>query len=161
MTKLARFHCSMRAVLCLQWLQVSWRVFHRDGEGKHLTHANNHISNNTLRTLSQSWSPTSSFVVGGANRLSLIAKRNRSNDSHVSFSSFWDTCTVCWIVLKTRWQSTACRLIKSGPEVAKRLTLIQWSNTSLIYRYCLGTKMLDLAKITKKTTSKKYSFTLE
>jgi len=58
--RLTRFHCSMRATRCRQFMHVSLKVFQRGGDGKHRAHASNHTSNSTLSTRSHSWSPTSS-----------------------------------------------------------------------------------------------------
>lgn len=73
-------------------------------------------SKSTLNTLSQSWSATSSLTVGGESRVSFIANRNRSSTSQVSFSNILESCAICWSVLNTLWQKTACLCIVSNSE---------------------------------------------
>lgn len=72
-------------------------------------------SNKTLKTLSHNWSATSSLTVGGASSVSLMANRNKSNDSHVSRSKIFDSCATCCRVRNTRWHKTAWRLMTSTP----------------------------------------------
>ena len=42
--KFTLFHWSTSPVLCLQFMHISLKVFHRGGEGKHLTQATSQIS---------------------------------------------------------------------------------------------------------------------
>lgn len=41
--KFTRFHCSIKATRCRQFMQHSRSVFHNGGDGKHCAHAINHI----------------------------------------------------------------------------------------------------------------------
>lgn len=114
-----RFHCSINAMRCRSSLHDSWSVFHSDGDGKLRTHAINQTSNRTLKTRSHNWSLTSSLIVGGAKRPSLIANKKSKSDSHVSALSFCEDWATCCSVRKTRWHNTAWRLIKSAPDVTR------------------------------------------
>ena len=53
---------------------------------------------------------------GGANRVSLMAKRKRSKASQVSRSIRVDSWATASIVLKTLWQYNACLLMISAPR---------------------------------------------
>lgn len=46
--KFTLFHCSISAARCRQFMQHSLKVFHRGGEGKDWTHANNQICRTKL-----------------------------------------------------------------------------------------------------------------
>lgn len=59
-------------------------------------------SNNTPKTLSQSCSPVSSLIAGGAKRASLIPIRNNKRLSQVSLSKVVELRATCCKVLKTR-----------------------------------------------------------
>lgn len=100
--RFTRFHCSIKAIRCLSNRQDSCNVFHSDGDGKFRTHAMSQTSNKTLNTRSQSWSLTSSFMPGGANRTSFIANKNSNIESHVSCVNFCDDCATCCKVRSTR-----------------------------------------------------------
>jgi hypothetical protein len=114
--KLTRVHCSTSATRCRHLAQDSWKVFHSDGDGNERTHACSQTSNNTLRTRSHSWSPTSPVIVGGASSKSLMASKKSSNASQVSRLRICDIWTACCRVRRTRWQRTACRLMVSAPR---------------------------------------------
>lgn len=73
-------------------------------------------SKRTLKTRSHNWSATSSLTVGGERRVSFIAKRNKSKTSQVPLSKILESCAICWSVLKTLWQNTACLCIVSNPK---------------------------------------------
>lgn len=136
--KLTRFHCSIKAMRCLSNRHDSCSVFHNEGDGKLRTQAISQTSNKTLSTRSQSWSLTSSFTPGGANRTSFIASRKSNNDSHVSGVNFCDDWATCCNVRSTRWHKTAWRLIKSAPALNPH-NFIQ-----------LPTKMAELCKANMK-----------
>jgi len=59
------------------------------------------------------------FSVGGANKTSFTASRNRSKASHVLLFIVVDFSASVWTVRSTRWQCTTCLLTSSMATMTK------------------------------------------